>query len=149
MLCSWHDPISDSGNLGRIKATKLPRELQPIALSVNRLMTRLRAALEAEREFTSNSAHELRTPIAEALAQTQMLIAELEVPGNQDPFAIVLRNLIENALVHGPPSAPIEVILEDNGPLRIFSGGLVLSAEDLEYVRKRSNGGRRRRRGLA
>ncbi|MFN7025214.1 MAG: hypothetical protein ACK4QP_11975 [Pseudorhizobium sp.] len=112
-------------------------------------MTRLRAALEAEREFRSNSAHELRTPIAEALAQTQMLIAELEVPGNQDPFAIVLRNMIENALVHGPPSAPIEVILEDNGPLRIFSGGLVLSAEDLEYVRKRSNGGRRRRRGLA
>jgi two-component system OmpR family sensor kinase len=39
-------------------------------------MERLRHSLEAERSFTANSAHELRTPIAAALAQTQRLIAE-------------------------------------------------------------------------
>jgi two-component system OmpR family sensor kinase len=40
-------------------------------------MERLERALEAERSFTSNSAHELRTPIAEALAQTQRLKREI------------------------------------------------------------------------
>jgi len=34
-------------------------------------------ALEAERAFASNSAHELRTPIAGSLAQTHRLVAEL------------------------------------------------------------------------
>jgi two-component system OmpR family sensor kinase len=67
----------DSGNMASIASDTLPRELRPIARSVNLLLDRLRAALEAEREFTANSAHELRTPIAGALAQTQRLLAEL------------------------------------------------------------------------
>jgi two-component system OmpR family sensor kinase len=48
-----------------------------VAGSVNRLIVRLRRALEAERGFTASSAHELRTPVAAALAQTQRLIAEV------------------------------------------------------------------------
>lgn len=67
----------DSGNMAPVSEASLPRELQPIAHSVNRLLGRLRSALEAEREFTSNSAHELRTPIAGALAQTQRLLEVL------------------------------------------------------------------------
>ena len=55
-----------------------PRELKPIADAVARLVERLRVALDAERAFSANSAHELRTPIAGALAQTQRLIAELD-----------------------------------------------------------------------
>lgn len=61
-------PVSDDG---------LPVELQPIARAVNGLIGRVGAAFEAERAFASNSAHELRTPIAGSLAQTQRLIAEL------------------------------------------------------------------------
>ena len=68
----------DGGNLAPVPSSMLPRELRPIASSVNRLLSRLQAAFDAEREFTANSAHELRTPIAGALAQTQMLIAELD-----------------------------------------------------------------------
>ncbi len=64
----------DSGNMAPLSDAYLPRELQPIAHSVNKLLGRLRSALEAEREFTANSAHELRTPIAGALAQTQRLM---------------------------------------------------------------------------
>ncbi|WP_296225807.1 ATP-binding protein [Ralstonia sp. UBA689] len=60
-------PLVDAG---------MPTEIIPIADSVNDLMQRLDRALTAERSFTASSAHELRTPIAAALAQTQRLIAE-------------------------------------------------------------------------
>ena len=48
-----------------------------MADAVASLIERLRAALDAERAFAANSAHELRTPIAGALAQTQRMIVEL------------------------------------------------------------------------
>ena len=175
----------DGGNMAPVPSGMLPRELRPIARSVNHLLTRLQSALDAEREFTANSAHELRTPIAGALAQTQMLIAELDGPKkrraqqieislvslghtaekllqlaraeagigagsenvdltrvldlvvtdfersdparlrfhreagavlagsySEDAFAIVLRNLIENAVLHGRPDEPVEIRLE-------------------------------------
>ena len=65
-------------NLAPIGAAALPSELLPIATAVDELIVRVRLALEAERSFAANSAHELRTPIAGALAQTQRLIAELD-----------------------------------------------------------------------
>jgi two-component system OmpR family sensor kinase len=67
----------DGGNLAPVDGAALARELAPMARSVNLLLGRLRAALEAERALAANSAHELRTPLAAALAQTQRLIAEL------------------------------------------------------------------------
>lgn len=67
-----------SENLAPIDVSDQPRELKPIADAVARLVERLRVALDAERAFSANSAHELRTPIAGALAQTQRLIAELD-----------------------------------------------------------------------
>ncbi|MFZ4533449.1 MAG: histidine kinase dimerization/phospho-acceptor domain-containing protein, partial [Alsobacter sp.] len=65
------------GNLDPVGVGGLPAEIAPIAGSVNDLLGRLRGTLEAERSFTANSAHELRTPIAAALAQAQRLVAEL------------------------------------------------------------------------
>lgn len=65
-----------SGDLTPIPAAGLPSEIGPIADAVNHLFLRLSRALDAERSFTANSAHELRTPVAAALAQTQRLIAE-------------------------------------------------------------------------
>ena len=42
----------------------LPRELRPIIVAINELMARLAQALAQERRFTSDAAHELRTPLA-------------------------------------------------------------------------------------
>jgi two-component system OmpR family sensor kinase len=212
----------DSGNMAALESDSLPRELRPIARSVNLLLGRLRAALDAEREFTSNSAHELRTPIAGALAQTQRLIAELpkgplaeragrietslfnlgrlaekllqlsraeagigtgdkpvdlaaiietviadydrdsETAGrilrecepdgtlirnvDIDAFAIVLRNLIENALVHGPTEGQVLVKIDD-GAIRIINGGDIVSPEDLAGLKRRFRRGRTRASG--
>ncbi|WP_341523517.1 HAMP domain-containing sensor histidine kinase [Pseudomonas sp. G.S.17] len=61
------------GDLSPIKVARLPAEIDPLADAVNHLLERLRKALEAERSFTANSAHELRTPLAATLAQIQRL----------------------------------------------------------------------------
>ena len=68
----------DSRNLQPLVSDGHPAELAPIAEAVGALMVRLKSALDAERSFAARSAHELRTPIAGALAQTQQLAAELD-----------------------------------------------------------------------
>lgn len=60
-------------DLNPLAAQDLPQELQPLAKTLNELMYRLKSALEAERNFTANSAHELRTPLAAASAQLEFL----------------------------------------------------------------------------
>lgn len=67
----------DRHNLAPTESEGHPRELAPIAEEVASLLSRLQSALDAERAFSASSAHELRTPIAGALAQTQVLAAEL------------------------------------------------------------------------
>ena len=66
--------LRGGSNLAPLGLDDLPREVGPIAIALDRLIGRLSSALEAERQFAANSAHELRTPIATALAQTQRLI---------------------------------------------------------------------------
>ncbi|WP_320202942.1 sensor histidine kinase [Agrobacterium rosae] len=191
----------DSGNMAPVDAAHLPGELHPIARSVNLLLERLRAALESERAFASNSAHELRTPIAGALAQAQRLQADipaeyaprvdqierslshlaqlaekllqmsraeagigasdveidllpivelvledigrsetgegrirLHLPSdgalygmiNSDAFGIVVRNLVENALVHSPAGSTVHVHVEDDNSLRVINESVVI-----------------------
>ena len=73
------DEISQrgSGNLDPIDLGKTPQELADMITAINSLLIRLRSALNAERNFAANSAHELRTPVASALAQTQQLLLEI------------------------------------------------------------------------
>ncbi|HTN34299.1 MAG TPA: sensor histidine kinase N-terminal domain-containing protein, partial [Marinobacter sp.] len=66
------------GDLSPVMIDRLPEEFEPTVIAVNRLLERLRRALEAERSFTANSAHELRTPLATALAKLQRLKTEAQ-----------------------------------------------------------------------
>lgn len=65
--------LRGSSDLHPVSTQDLPLELQPLAETLDQLMHRLKSALEAERSFTANSAHELRTPLAAAAAQLQLL----------------------------------------------------------------------------
>lgn len=208
----------DSGNLSPVATEPLPVELRPIAVSVNHLLARLRAALDAEREFTANSAHELRTPIAGALAQSELLLraapsgplkeraghihaalarlarlaekllqlsrAEAGIGSttvstdlgqivglvvdeagrtgeaasrlhfappqrpvmlavDADALAIAVRNLIENAVLHGDPAAPVSIGLEE-GPrpsIVVANGGATVAAAKLATLTQRFHRG--------
>jgi two-component system OmpR family sensor kinase len=197
-------------DLSPVVVDGLPQELEPIVMAVNRLLERLRRALEAERSFTANSAHELRTPLATALAKLQRLKAEVEnsrvkqqageieeslhalsrlsekllqlakaeggsalsetttnlvpvltmvvndyqrkTPGrlrlnvpddsvmsllDPDAFAILVRNLIENALRHGATDQPVNISLTGEGTLRVVNKGGIVPPEQLALLRNR------------
>lgn len=58
----------------RFPATKLPRELDAITQRLNDLLARLEGSFERERRFSSDLAHELRTPLAELRAQAELML---------------------------------------------------------------------------
>jgi two-component system, OmpR family, sensor kinase len=60
-------------DLSPLPTEDMATELRPIADTLNQLLVRLDSAFAAERSFTANAAHELRTPLAGALAQVQRL----------------------------------------------------------------------------
>lgn len=214
--------VRGTGNLSPIHVQKLPTEISPIADAVNHLIDRLGRALETERRFTANSAHELRTPLAATLAQVQRLRhdapegslqdraiqiesslkelsrlteklmqlakaegggvlsevpqdlavllshvvqdlqrtahvpIELSLPPDEsvlclidpDAFAILSRNLIENALKHGAPDCAIEVMLSESARLTVVNACAVLPAAELAQLTSRFVRGESRAQGF-
>lgn len=200
----------DGSRLDMIAAGDWPEDLMQIASVVNGFIARLAQALEAERAFATNAAHELRTPVAIALAQTQQmrenattpaqiarldaleralqrmrrLVARLlqlaradagigdstqahdlaaltrlvvaerapseaarlaaELPPapvmariDPDAFAIVLSNLIDNALQHSPPGSPVRLRLRQGAVLEVANEGRAVAAADLAGLTRR------------
>lgn len=197
--------VRGARDLSLVPVDELPAELVPVAHTFNGLLGRLAAAFEAERSFAANAAHELRTPLAGAIAQVQRLQAETRDQGaksrgadieaslkrltrlserlmqlaraeggrlrlehsgdlrvvarlltdelsrtadagrvvlslppgpvmsdlDPDVFAILLRNLVDNAMRHGTPGAPISVSLTPHGLLTVANDGPVVPSEVL------------------
>jgi two-component system OmpR family sensor kinase len=70
----------DPQAIGILPLSGVVTEMRPAVEATNRLLGRVSHALEVERSFTYNSAHELRTPIAAALAQVQLMASMCEGP---------------------------------------------------------------------
>ena len=201
--------VKGADDLTPLNLPFLRSELGPIQHAANRLMARLSRTLEAERAFAANAAHELRTPIAATLAQTQRLVAESPegplrqravtvegelkrlahlaeklmqlaraeggamlgqgpadlvpilhmvladftrsapgrivadlpkgaVPSRLDPdaFAVLARNMIENALVHGDGGA-VQVSLNTDGLFLVTNDCAAIPAEVLSTLTMR------------
>ncbi len=64
-------------NLSEIRLSKdVPTELQRCSASFNDMISRLGEGFSAQRQFTGNAAHELRTPLALMQAQIELFISE-------------------------------------------------------------------------
>src|SRR5271169_5195 len=63
-------------DLRPIVESTVPREIAPLAATVNRLFSLLRTATQSQQQFIANTAHQLRTPLAGMLAQLDLLVAE-------------------------------------------------------------------------
>lgn len=68
----------------------VPVEVVPLVGAMNGLIGRLQVALDAQRRFIADAAHELRTPVAAMQAQLDVLTAS-DMPGTRDALAAGLR----------------------------------------------------------
>jgi len=65
--------IQDGGDLSkRIGLENNQDEIGKLAMTFDRMLSRLESAFEAEKQFTSDASHELRTPVTVILAQSEL-----------------------------------------------------------------------------
>lgn len=87
--------IDESSLSRRFPTDNLPGEITPIATRLNELLSRLEAAFERERRFTSDVAHELRTPIAElrSIAELALKFPDARDPGTDEEVCSIALHL--------------------------------------------------------
>jgi two-component system sensor histidine kinase TctE len=81
-------------NLQPLDASGLPRELAPIARALNRLLERLHDASQAQQAFVADAAHQLRTPLASLLTESELALME----GRAGPQAAALQRIHAGAM---------------------------------------------------
>jgi len=56
-----------------LQAERVPKEVQPLVIALNGLFGRINAMIHRERRFTSDAAHELRSPLAALQVQSEVI----------------------------------------------------------------------------
>jgi signal transduction histidine kinase len=77
----------DFNTIAELPLDRVPHEIQPLVVSFNGLLTRLRDAFDAKRRFVQDAAHELRTPLTALSLQLENLRCELPAESCQESFA--------------------------------------------------------------
>lgn len=67
----------DEHSIAELPLDRVPREIAPLVISFNSLLTRLRDAFATQRRFVQDAAHELRTPITAVGLQLENLRGDL------------------------------------------------------------------------
>ena len=72
-------------DLSPIELTQAPQEVHALATALNQLLSAVRRSLGQEKRFLNDAAHQLRTPLAGLISQTELALAE------SDPQALHAR----------------------------------------------------------
>lgn len=80
-------------DLAPLPAAGLPDEVRPLVDSFNGLLSRLDYALQSERQFLSEAAHELRTPLAALLTQAQVAMHATDLAETRRSLDILMSGI--------------------------------------------------------
>ncbi|HSV34313.1 MAG TPA: ATP-binding protein [Ramlibacter sp.] len=69
--------LQDEHTIAELPLQRVPEEIQPLVVSFNSLLTRLRDAFATQRRFVQDAAHELRTPITAVALQLENVRSDL------------------------------------------------------------------------
>lgn len=87
--------------LSPIEMTQAPQEVHALAGAVNQLLSAIRRSLGQEKRFLSDAAHQLRTPLAGLISQTELALAETDPQALRARLTKVLAGAQRSAhLVH-------------------------------------------------
>jgi two-component system sensor histidine kinase TctE len=74
-------------DLSPVAEGNAPHEIQPLLHSINELLQRLNLALEAQQRFVADAAHQLRTPLAGLIAQSEYALRAADAVEQQHALA--------------------------------------------------------------
>jgi two-component system sensor histidine kinase QseC len=111
--------MRDPDALGAIDDSRSPHEIQALLRALNQLFARLRSAIERERQFTADAAHELRTPLAALKAHLQVARMESAEDATRESLAAALQGVdrathsVEQLLALARTDAEGDRVLDD------------------------------------
>ncbi len=92
---------SNLSALAPIEMKQAPQEVHALAGAVNQLLSAVRRSVSQEKRFLNDAAHQLRTPLAGLISQTELALAERDPQALRERLSKVLSGAQRSAhLVH-------------------------------------------------
>jgi two-component system sensor histidine kinase QseC len=120
----------------------VPREIRPLASALNDLLRRLERALEMERRFTDDAAHELRTPLAALKTQAQVALRATDQLERHNALQQIIKgvdragHLLQQMLTLGRLHSSGEKLVTENVQLYQLAADIVAELAPLALAKQ-------------
>jgi two-component system, OmpR family, sensor kinase len=121
---SRHAAMQDEHTIAELPLERVPQEIQPLVMSFNSLLARLRDAFANQRRFVQDAAHELRTPITAVALQLENVRHDMPPGACAQSFAQLeagvwrAQRLVDQMLKLSRQEAPVP---EPSGPIDLHA----------------------------
>ena len=116
--------MQDEHTIAELPLERVPQEIQPLVMSFNSLLARLRDAFANQRRFVQDAAHELRTPITAVALQLENVRCDMPPGACAQSFAQLeagvwrAQRLVDQMLKLSRQEAPVP---EPSGPVDLHA----------------------------